>query len=60
MKKAGLFKRFAILFLGLGSTGCVKEPFSASYWRTFDGTLIIIVFLFLVFFTLATMRSSKH
>ena len=59
MKKAGLFNFLAVVFLGLGSTGCVKEPFSASYWRTFDGTLIIIVFLFLVFYTLATMRSSK-
>jgi hypothetical protein len=60
MKKAGLINFLAIVFLGLGSTGCVKEPFSASYWRTFDGTLIIIVVLFLVFYTLATMRSSKH
>jgi hypothetical protein len=59
MKKSGLLQLLAAFFFTLGTTSCVYGGLSSSYWLTFDGILIVIVFLFLVFFTLATMRSSK-
>ncbi|MBC7919889.1 MAG: hypothetical protein H7Z75_02245 [Ferruginibacter sp.] len=64
MKKVGLFQRMhfllALALPGLVTTGCVQGPLAASYWKTIDGILIVLVFLFLVGYTLATMRSDKE
>lgn len=60
MKKTGLIQLLVVLFPSLGMTGCVHGPFSSSEWKTFDGILIIVVFLFLLFYTLATMRSDEE
>lgn len=50
----------ALALPGLVTTGCVQGPLAASYWKTIDGILIVLVFLFLVGYTLATMRSDKE
>jgi hypothetical protein len=60
MKKTGLIQLLVVVFLSLGMTGCVRGVFSSSEWLTFDGILIIVVFLFLLFYTLATMRSDEE
>ncbi|MES2730945.1 MAG: hypothetical protein V4714_04325 [Bacteroidota bacterium] len=60
MKKSGLFQLLALVFISLSITGCVHGGCSSSHWKTFDGIMIVVVSLFLILFTLATMRSSKH